>query len=82
VTSIKSVADPKFQFKVLFSLEEMVNFDQALYEATMRKVKEAEELLHAPYPKNSDLAAQQPPARGGRSVPARGGRPAGKPRKY
>jgi hypothetical protein len=90
VTIIKVVPDPKSQFKVQFEFAELVNFDQDLYDALKKKIKQVTPILLQPYPKPSELAAQQasqqprgprpgrgaPPPRPGARPPA--GKPAAK----
>lgn len=50
VTEISVVPDPKSQFRVVFAFQELINFDQALYDAMKKKVKAAESQLITPYP--------------------------------
>lgn len=63
VALLKVVPDPKSQFQVKFSFEELINFDQDLYEAMTKKVAEVAQQLVLPYPKQSELEAQQQPVR-------------------
>lgn len=74
ITRIKVVPDAKSQFRVLFSFEELINFDQDLFDAMQAKITELGREIIAPYP---DLAEQEaPPARRGKPAPAPKGKPA------
>lgn len=50
ITRLKVVPDAKAQFKVQFHFEELVNFDQKLYDAMKKKVTEAEKSIANAYP--------------------------------
>lgn len=65
VTRIKVVPDAKSQFKVQFHFEELVDFDQELYDAMKKKVAEAEKNIGNAYPV---FEAEEKPARGGKKV--------------
>lgn len=80
VTKVKVVPDKKAQFKVTFSFEEMVNFDQSLYDAMERKIKGASESLVAPYVPLPEEEAPPPPRGRGKpsAPPAKTVRPTGK----
>lgn len=69
VTKIKVVPDPKSQFKITFGFEELVTFDQELYDAVQKRVNEVLGALVVPYPKMEDQP--EPPPRG-RPQPVRG----------
>ena len=72
VTTISIKPDPKTQFKVNFAFKELVNFDQALWETMRAKHTAAVKAIVAPFPKQSDLDAQQavaPPKGRGRPAP-------------
>lgn len=74
VTTIRPVPDPKSQFKLTFTFKELINFDQALWDAMKLRVAAADKALCTPYPRQAELdAANVKPA-----APARKG-PTGKP---
>jgi len=75
VTRVRAIPDHKSQFKVTFAFEELINFEQDLWDAMRRKVDEAKRLLAQPYMRNDELAAMAPPA------PAPRGRPTARPAK-
>lgn len=50
VTQIKAVPDASSQFKVKFGFQEVVKFDQKLYDAMKKKVKDAESTIANAYP--------------------------------
>lgn len=50
ITRIKVVPDIKSQFKITFKFEGLVDFNDALYSAMKKKVKEAETTIVNPYP--------------------------------
>lgn len=86
ICKIKVVPDAKSQFKVTFAFEELVNFDQDLWEAMQAKVAEVSKEIVAPYPKQSDLDAQnaapvRPQGRMAQRMAAQNAakKPAGKP---
>lgn len=60
VCLIKVVPDAKSQFQITFKFEELINFDQELWDAMNKKRDEVNKELIAPYPKQADLAAAQP----------------------
>ena len=76
VTKIKVVPDPKSQFKVQFSFEELINFDQDLYDAMKKKIVEVTEQATQPYQKPAEEPA--PPPRGGRNAKAQPMKPVGR----
>lgn len=77
ITLIKVVPDAKSQFRVTFAFEELITFDQDLYDAMQTKLKPLSSEMTAPYPDLTEEAAA-PKGRGGRSVsPA-----SKKPKKY
>lgn len=65
VTRIKVVPDAKSQFKVQFHFEELINFDQELYDAMKKKVAEAEKSIANAYPV---FEPEEKPQRGGRKT--------------
>lgn len=67
VTLIKVVPDAKSQFKVQFTFESLVNFDQPLYDAMQRKRGELSKEMVAPYQAPSEEAPPAKPAR--RTIP-------------
>jgi hypothetical protein len=50
ITRVKLLPDPKSQFKVTFKFEEMIDFNQELYEAMKKRVAEAERGIVSAYP--------------------------------
>lgn len=64
VTTVSVVPDPKSQFKLTFAFKELINFDQAMWDAMKKRVADAGKALVMPYPKQADLDAAAPPARG------------------
>jgi hypothetical protein len=62
VTEISLHDDDKSQFRIEFEFQELVQFDQATYEAMQSKVKQAMNALQAPYP--DKMEEEQKPARG------------------
>lgn len=77
VTEVSVVPDDKSQFRINFEFQELVNFDQDLYEQMKKKAGAAMQMLQAPYP---DFTEEEKPARGrgGRGAPPaqQRGRPA------
>lgn len=72
VTTMKVVPDQKSQFKVLFSFQELISFDQGLYDALKAKIQEAKTSIGNPYPKFAEGEAPvAPPKKGQRGVPGR-----------
>lgn len=67
VTKVKLVPDAKSQFKLQFTFEENVDFNDELYAALKERIKEVRSSITAPYPHLEEQAA--PPARGGRAQP-------------
>lgn len=65
ITRIKVVPDAKSQFKVQFHFEELVEFDQELYDAMKKKAKLAKDSIGNAYPV---FEAEEKPARGGKKV--------------
>lgn len=63
VTLIKVVPDPKSQFQIKFSFEELINFDGELWDAMKKKCAEVGKQLVVPYPKQSDLDASNASAK-------------------
>lgn len=70
VCLIKVVPDAKSQFQLTFKFEELINFDQELWDAMNKKRDEVNKELIAPYPKQADLAAAQPVKPQGRMAQA------------
>jgi hypothetical protein len=74
VTEVALLPDDKSQFTVNFEFQELVNFDQELYDAAKKKVAAAQAMLSQPYP---DLPEEEekPAARRGavtsKSAPAK-----------
>lgn len=64
ITKIQVVPDAKTQYKALFSFEELIQFDQATYEALKRRIKEAQTSMTQPYQKPSEVADRAQPVRG------------------
>jgi hypothetical protein len=69
VVEIGVVPDPKSQWKITFTFQELISFDQDLYDATKKRVASAAKDILAPYPKLDE--APPPPARGGRGAPVK-----------
>lgn len=67
VTKIKLVPDAKSQFKLQFTFEENVDFNDELYAALKERIKEVRSSITAPYPHLEEQPA--PPTRGGRAQP-------------
>jgi hypothetical protein len=68
VTTMSCGPHAKYQVEVNFEFAELVNFDQALYEAVKRRAKEAlDTLLASSYPKFAEEQVIQPPAKGSRA---------------
>lgn len=80
VTLVSVVPDAKTQFKVLFSMEELIEFDQATYDAMQNKIADLEKEIVAPYAVPTEEQPAAKPQRGGRSAvkPQRGAPPAKK----
>lgn len=75
VCELAVVPDPKSQFVLTFEFQELINFDQELWNAMEAKRADAMKALQSPYPKQADLDAQkaaQPARPVGRGMPARG----------
>lgn len=53
--------DPKSQFQVTFRFEELINFDQELWDAMNKKRAEVNKALIEAYPKQADLDAANAP---------------------
>ena len=70
VTEISLHPDDKSQFRVEFEFQELVSFDQKLYDAAKSKVAQAKQALLSPYP-NMDDEEEKKPARGGKAAPAK-----------
>lgn len=77
ITRVKLVPDAKSIFKVTFRFEELIQFDQAIYDAMLRKVKEANESIVKPYLKFYEEAKPEPKKRG-KVVPIVAAKAAGK----
>lgn len=58
LTKIKLVPDEDSQFRIQFSFEELITFDQDLWSAMEAKRAEVNQAIVAPYPKQSELDAQ------------------------
>ena len=56
-TRIKVVPDAKSQFKLQFAFKELINFDQALWDAMKKKTADCAKEIVAPYPHQADLDA-------------------------
>lgn len=78
VTKIKVVPDAKSQFRVTFTFEELIDFDDALYAALEKKIADTTPQLIAPYVQMEEAPAPTPR---GRPAPAPRGRPAPAPLK-
>lgn len=71
VTTIKPVPDPKSQFRLTFAFKELIDFDDPLFTALEKKIKEVTPQLTAPYVQMAE-APPPPPPRGrapGRAAP-------------
>jgi len=77
VTLVSLVTDPKTQFKLIFMFEELIDFDQPVYDAMQAKIADLEKDIIAPYAVPSDDEPQQPARRG--AAPARKAPAAKKP---
>lgn len=81
ITLVSIVPDAKTQFKIIFTLEELIEFDQATFDAMQAKIADLEKDIVAPYAVPSEEEAPQP-TRGARrpapaaKKPARGAAPA------
>ncbi len=72
VTTVSVVPDPKSQFLIKFAFKELIDFTEETWLAMKAKIAAVEKTIVAPYPKQSDLDAQQAdkaPAKGGRGTP-------------
>jgi hypothetical protein len=87
VTTLSCGPHAKFQVEVNFEFAELVNFDQALYDAVKKRAKEAlDTLLASSYPKFSEEQVVQPPKNGraakyankAKAAPAEPAAPAGR----
>lgn len=78
ITTLKAVPDVKSQFKLLFTFEELIDFNQKTYDALQLRIKEATKDVVAPYPDMSDI--EQPAPKGRKVVPIKRAAP-GKPMK-
>lgn len=78
VTEVALEPDDKSQFKVTFEFQELVNFDQALYDAMRRKVSAAVAALAAPYPKIEEEEKPAPRGKATARAPVRQAVPAKK----
>lgn len=69
VALIKLVPDAKTQFKLQFSFESLVSFDQELFDATLKRIEDLNKEIIAPYaiPSEEDTPA---PAKRGKPAPA------------
>lgn len=89
VTLVKVVPDPKSQWKVLFSFEELIDFDDKLFDALQTKIAQVKPQLSAPYiemeapaappPRGRGRPAPAPAPRGRQAPPAPAPAPRGKP---
>ena len=68
ITLLELVPDPKSQFRVTFAFEELIQFDQDLYDAMKAKIKEVTGSMLAPYPVLEEEAPKSK-GRGGRAQP-------------
>lgn len=59
ITKIKVVPDAKSQFKLQFGFEELVDFDQSLYDAMQKKVSDVTEQAIQPYQQRTEEVAPQ-----------------------
>ena len=75
ITRIKLVPDAKSQFKVQFHFEDLVEFDQELYDAMKKKAKEAKDNIGKAYPV---FEPEEKPARGKKVIPIKKAAPAAK----
>jgi hypothetical protein len=60
ITKIKVSPDAKTQFKVNFGFEELIDFDQATWDAMHKRIAEAQKAMVQPYQKPSEVAAARP----------------------
>ena len=72
VTLIKLVPDAKTQFKMLFTFEELVQFDQELFDAMQKKIAELNKDIIAPYAVPSEEESAPPPRKGKAAPAAKG----------
>lgn len=63
VTTVKVVPDAKSQFRITFTFKELIDFDDALFEAIQKRITEVKPQLTAPYVKMEE-APPPPPRRG------------------
>lgn len=63
ITTIKVVPDPKSQFKITFTFKELIDFDDALYDAIEKKIAGIKPQLVAPYVKMEEAPAPAPRGR-------------------
>ena len=59
VTTLSVVPDAKSQFKLQFAFKELINFDQALWDAMKKKTADCAKEIVAPYPHQADLDASK-----------------------
>jgi hypothetical protein len=79
VTTIKVVPDPKSQFKITFAFKELVDFDDALYDAVEKKIAGIKPQLTAPYVRMEEAPAPAPRGRPNGRAAAPAPAPRGKP---
>ena len=80
IATVRVVPDKKAQFVVEWEFEELVNFDQALWDAMEKKRADAMRDLSSPYPSQADLApAQQVKPQGRMAQAMSKGKPAPAP---
>jgi hypothetical protein len=65
IVEVSVVPDVKSQWQVKFAFQELVQFDQALYDAMQRRVKQANVDILAPYPKLEEQEAAAPKGKPG-----------------
>jgi DNA-directed RNA polymerase alpha subunit len=70
VTTISLMPDPKSQFKVVFELKELIDFEEKpeLFDALQKKIKETTPQLLAPYPEMEAAPPPPPPRARGRAT--------------
>ena len=77
VTTIKVVPDAKSQFRITFTFKELIDFDDALFDAIEKKINAIKPQLIAPYVQMAE-APPPPPPRGARpraAAPATAAKP-------
>lgn len=75
---IKLVPDDSSQFKIEFSFDELINFDQDTWEAMQLKIAEVSKSIVAPYPKQADMEREAPVRPHGRLAQKMAGKQAAK----